>query len=524
VSRSALGKLKYIRIAAALLFFIPTSLIFLDPWHYIPTAVGDIITSFQIIPAALRVTVFLALNVIALAFIIGLTVAFGRVYCSTVCPLGTLQDIIIHLGKNIHRRKRFEYVKPPFVFHYTLFTIITVLVISGSIFLLNLFEPFSNYGRVLTNFVQPVITVLNNVTAGILNGFGFYSLYNIPLRIIHPEIYIVPFLSLAVVTYLSYFHGRLFCNSLCPAGALLGIISRIAFFKIAIDDNACNNCGACEKMCKANCIESETKRIDFSACIGCFNCIHACPTNGVVYARYQPESPKLEPVSFNSSRRTFFKSITIPAIGLVTQAGGNDDTTTAKPIGYFASKKIPVTPPGARGIKHFTDLCTACHLCVSSCPAQVLYPTFLEYGLTGIFQPKMNYDASYCNYDCTICGEACPTGAILPVDIDTKKLIQIGKAVFIRDDCVVVKNKKDCAACSEHCPTKAVHTIPYEGKLKIPELNNDICVGCGACEHACPTTPRKAIYIVSNSTHLQAHKPRIIKPESGFDSNKEFPF
>jgi ferredoxin len=524
VSRSTLGKLKNIRIAAALLFFIPTSLIFLDPWHFIPTAFSDTVTSFQLIPAVLRVTVFLALNMVAVAIVIGFTAAFGRVYCSTICPLGIFQDIIIRIQKKIHRRKRFGYTKPPFLFHYSLFTLTTILVLGGSVFLLNLFEPFSNYGRVLTNFVQPIITVINNITAGILNGFGFYSFYNIPPRVILPEVYIVPFLFLAIVTYLSYYHGRLFCNSLCPAGALLGLISRVSFFKIAIDENACNNCGACEKICKANCIESETKRIDFSACVGCFNCIHACPTNGVVYTRTRSRSSELRPVSFDSSRRTFFKSIAIPAIGLVTPTGDNSDSTTAKSVAYFASKKIPITPPGAKGTKHLTSLCTACHLCVSSCPSQVLYPTFLEYGLSGIFQPKMNYDASYCNYDCTICGEVCPSGAILPVDIDAKKLIQIGKAVFVREDCVVVKNKKDCAACSEHCPTKAVHTIPYEGKLKIPELNNDICVGCGACEHACPTTPRKAIYVISNPIHLQAQKPKVIKQEGGFDSNKEFPF
>jgi formate hydrogenlyase subunit 6/NADH:ubiquinone oxidoreductase subunit I len=136
----------------------------------------------------------------------------------------------------------------------------------------------------------------------------------------------------------------------------------------------------------------------------------------------------------------------------------------------------------------------------------------------------MNYNASYCNYECTTCGDVCPTSAILPLSIKEKKLVQIGKAVFIKDDCVVAAKKKDCAACSEHCPTKAVHTVPYEGKLKIPELNNDICIGCGACEHACPTTPRKAIYITSNSVHLQAQKPKVQKQEKAFDVKKDFPF
>jgi Fe-S-cluster-containing hydrogenase component 2 len=136
----------------------------------------------------------------------------------------------------------------------------------------------------------------------------------------------------------------------------------------------------------------------------------------------------------------------------------------------------------------------------------------------------MNFDASYCNYDCVVCGEVCPSGAILPLGAAAKKEVQIGKSTFVKDDCVVVSKKKDCAACSEHCPTKAVHTVPYEGKLKIPELNNDICVGCGACEHACPTTPRKAIYVTANPVHLKAQKPVLKKSENTYDATKEFPF
>jgi len=522
VSRSTLGRLKKIRIIAALIFFIPTSFLFLDPWHCIPTAVSDIVTSFQLIPSVVRIFVFTGLNIVALFIAIGLTVLFGRVYCSTICPLGTLQDVIIHLEKKIHRRKRFEYKKPPFAFHYSLLALTTIAVLAGSVLILNLFEPFSNYGRILTNFIEPVITMLNNFIADVLNRHSIYSFYNIPLRNISLEIFIVPFFFLSIIIYMSYKHGRLFCNSLCPAGAILSLVSRFTFFKLAVNEQTCNECGACEKVCKANCIESKTKQIDFSACVGCFNCIHACPTDGIIYSGAKHKSVG-KPV-FDKSRRTFFKAVAIPSVAFLTPVVTNPDSSSTNVEGYFKSKKHPVTPPGSKSIEHFTNLCTACHLCVSSCPTQVLYPTLFEYGLCGILLPKMNYDASYCNYDCTICGEVCPSGAILPVDIEIKKLIQIGKAVFVRNDCVVVKNKKDCAACSEHCPTKAVHTIPYEGKLKIPELNNDICIGCGGCEHACPTTPRKAIYVTSNLVHLQAQKPKVKKQDGGFDGTKEFPF
>lgn len=320
---------------------------------------------------------------------------------------------------------------------------------------------------------------------------------------------------------MSYFHGRLFCNSFCPAGAILGIISRISIFKIVIDENNCTECGACEKVCKANCIESETKNINYAACIACFNCIKVCPTDGVVYNR--PKYINIQVNLSEPSRRNFLKRAILPAIGVFLIENNQGEKNQLEKSNYFRVKKQPISPPGSQSITHFSNLCTACHLCVSACPTQVLYPTFFEYGISGLFQPSMNYTASYCNYDCTICTHICPTGAILPQSVESKKLIQIGRAEFYKDDCVVVAKEKECAACSEHCPTKAVYMIPYKGKLKIPELNNDLCVGCGACEHACPTTPRKAIYIIPNQIHQKSKKPEIKKQEK-IEIPEEFPF
>ncbi|MBA4312778.1 MAG: hypothetical protein C0417_09130 [Chlorobiaceae bacterium] len=453
-------------------------------------------------------------------FIIILTLLFGRVYCSTICPLGTFQDIVIYIKKKINKRYRFSYLKPSYAFHYFFLGLTFISVLIGSSIFLNLLEPFSNYGRILTTLIEPLTTLLNNGLAAVLSRFQIYSLYDIPLRSVETATLFGSIFFLVLITYLSYFHGRLFCNSLCPAGAILGLLSRLTIYKMTVDKNTCTECGACEKVCKANCIESKTKKIDFSACIGCFNCIKSCPTDGIIYTPAQYYKP-IQDKRFDSSRRLFFQSISIPIVGSVIQTAAQSDTVRS---GYWNTKRNPVSPPGSESIEHYSTYCTACHLCVSECPTRVLYPAFTEYGMVGIFQPKMNYDASYCNYECTTCGDVCPTGAILPLSIEKKKLVQIGKTVFIKDDCVVVAKKKDCAACSEHCPTKAVYTVPYEGKLKLPELNNDICVGCGACEHACPTTPRKAIYVTANSVHLQAQKPKVQKQEKIIDIKEDFPF
>ncbi len=139
-----------------------------------------------------------------------------------------------------------------------------------------------------------------------------------------------------------------------------------------------------------------------------------------------------------------------------------------------------------------------------------------------MMQPVMNYHKSFCTYNCTKCTEVCPTYALHPLALEAKKLTQIGKVNFIKDNCIVKTEKTACGACSEACPTKAVYMIPYEGNLLIPEVNNEICIGCGHCEFACPTTPYKAIYVDGNSVHMAAKPPKNEKAES--ETPVEFPF
>lgn len=512
-----LSELKKIRVWVSLLFLVPVVLLFTDPRNSIPDKAIELLTSLQLVPALIKAFSLIGWSVIGLVLIVLITLLFGRVYCSTICPLGTIQDIVIFLKRKIAKRKRYRYEKPQYLLHYLILALTAASFLLGNSTLLNLTEPFSNTGRIFTNLVEPATTWLNNLMAGTLAGYQLYFLYDVPLRSPDLAIIIGSVSFLAVIGYLAYSEGRFFCNSLCPAGAILSLISRMTLYKIKIDESSCSGCGACEKVCKANCIESETKKIDFSACVGCFNCIRSCPTEGIAFSLPRAE----EELSANRSRRSFFKAAALPVIGTLFQTVPQSDSTRS---GYWTSKRYPVSPPGSRSIDHFTTYCTACHLCVTVCPTQVLYPSFTEYGPAGIFQPRMNFDESFCNYECTKCGTVCPTGAILPLSVEDKKLVQIGKALFIKEDCVVVSKKKDCSACSEHCPTKAVRSVPYEGTLKIPELDVETCTGCGACEHACPTTPRKAIYVSSHRVHQLARKPVVEKQKDGFDSSKEFPF
>jgi formate hydrogenlyase subunit 6/NADH:ubiquinone oxidoreductase subunit I len=262
--------------------------------------------------------------------------------------------------------------------------------------------------------------------------------------------------------------------------------------------------------CKASCIDSRNKQIDYSRCVTCFNCIESCNRNALKYRFALPwknrtaapapaynyvkgEKPGKEVKSVDASRRRFLSAslVTGLAVGNLIAQEVSQSVLPKREL----KRQTPIAPPGAISFDHLREKCISCHLCVSKCPSHVIKPAFLEYGLGGIMQPKLYFDHGFCNYDCTICGEVCPTGAIQPLTIEEKNHTQMGQVQFILENCIVYYDETSCGACSEHCPTQAVHMVPYKGVLTIPEIDQNICVGCGACEHACPAIPFKAIYV-----------------------------
>jgi ferredoxin len=187
-----------------------------------------------------------------------------------------------------------------------------------------------------------------------------------------------------------------------------------------------------------------------------------------------------------------------------------------------ARRPRPAAPPGAGSVARLNRTCTACQLCVAACPTRVLQPAFLQFGLAGLLQPRLDYAAAYCDYECVRCGEVCPTGAIRALSAAAKKRVQVGRVRFVEDLCIVVTEWTACGACAEHCPTGAVHMVPYEGDLTLPKLDNDVCVGCGACEHACPVVPIRAIVVDGEPVHLTAAPPRETRPP--VHAPEDFPF
>lgn len=534
-----LQRLKPIRVAVAALFLVACALMFLDLRGAIATWLPDVVLPLQFIPAFAKTLTSVGVWTAGLVAVVALTALVGRVYCSTLCPLGTLQDVAIHLAER-KRRRRYRYDRPRYALHYAVGGVTLVAFAAGSLILLNALEPFSNFGRMMDALVRPLVVGVNNSIAMAGSAIGVHTVQPVPFHLPGVWIFLAAAAALAVIVYLSYNHGRLFCNTLCPAGALLSLLSRVSLFRIVIDHETCLECGLCEKVCKAACIDADNKKVDYAACVGCFNCITACPTVGLKYAGItgrKAGSAEAPPVSaarrrfMSGTMATFAGALAIPADSVLRSIAPADTAkqrmTTADSLGLRAAQAgigtHPVTPPGSTGVAHFSTRCTACHLCVSVCPTQVLRPALLEYGIAGILQPRMDYWTNYCTYDCVLCSTVCPSGAILPLTQDAKRDIQIGTARFIKEDCIVETKKKDCGACSEHCPTKAVKMVPY-GALMLPELTNELCVGCGACEHACPTTPYKAIFVLASDEHGRAKRPVIEKAVPSEEVPTEFPF
>ncbi len=518
-----LGFLKKLRVFVSLLFFFLTSLLFLDFTSSLSTALFSSVTYLEFVPSLLKFVNLFTFTSVGFLIILFLTAFFGRVYCSTVCPLGTVQDIISFFSIRIRKKRKFKFSQPLNKLRYSFLFITVITFLAGLIAAVNILDPYSNFGRIVVQFFKPAAVLLNNIAAYLLESLKLYWVYPSEIRGFRITSIILPVITLGLVGWLSYFKGRLYCNSVCPVGSLLGIISKFSLFKIEIDQSSCENCGHCGTVCKSSCIDVKNKTVDFTRCVSCFNCFEICPTLGLKYKYSYGKKQAVMSIEEENDRRKFLLSSTAYLFGYAGLSYGQNKVKvyTLNTVPVFI--KSPVSPPGSKSIERFNDICTACNLCVSACPTQVLQPSFLEYGFTGMFQPRFNNNYGYCNFDCLKCGEVCPTGAILPLKVEQKRLTQVGRAKFIKENCVVETQKTDCGACSEHCPTKAVRMIPYNN-LFLPEVKEEFCVGCGACEHACPTIPYKAIYVEGNPVHKAAEKPKEEKIEKKIDLKEEFPF
>jgi len=516
--------LRHIRTIFSVLVLLIFIFIFLDFRGILGEKAFAPILYLQFVPSFLKFIIAGAVSATGFIVVIGLTLLTGRSYCSFLCPLGIMQDAISRIGGMLKKRfRRYGYKKPWTFLRYFILVMTAGIMLLGGVYVLTILDPYSIFGRFMTFFGKPVALFINNQLASLLGRFDIYTLYRVDIKAFELAAYFVPAAFLLLVGILSLSYGRLYCNTVCPVGTFLGLLSKVSLFRIRFDEDKCTRCGKCALTCKSSCIDFLNKHVDISRCVDCFNCLDSCAENAISYGPVRLKRKVRKAEETDSSRRNFIAGSVLLLTG-ATQVIRAQEGVTPVPVKDSTVREdrlYPVSPPGSVSIESFISRCTACSLCISACPTSVLQPSVSEYGFASIMQPRMDYHSGFCNYDCTRCTEVCPTGAIMPLMIEAKKLTQIGKAVFIRDNCVVYTEGTACGACSEHCPTKACHMVPYEGNLLIPEIIDDICIGCGACEYACPTKPYKAIFVDGNPVHEAASKPEVEEVEKALD---DFPF
>ena len=468
----------------------------------------DWLAKIQFMPA------LLSANIIAFLFLIVLTLLVGRLYCSVICPLGIMQDVIIRIRKwTASKTKRkvglYKYLPPKAFVRRGILILFLIVVLLGllnvaAVSLASFIEPYSEFGRIVTAFGTPVYDGVNNWLADKSAADGSYTFVTIN-RVTSTMIFIIASVTFVVVALFAWFTGRGYCNEICPVGTILGFLSRYSWLKPVINSEICNGCHSCERHCKSKCIDSANKAIDYSRCVDCMDCIGVCRQGAIKFrhpskkeasrkfsniAYVKPSKPARE-TAVDKSRRAFLTTSGIltgvavakaaeKTVGKVTD-GGLTPLKDKKPH----ARKLRMVPPGAISQAHINQHCVGCQLCIEACPNGLLSPST---DLATLMQPVMEYTNDYCHPECTACSNVCPAGVFHPLDEVAKSSWKIGTAVVNLDACLSANGTDSCGNCERHCPAGAITMaqVSETDSRLMPVVNENACVGCCACEYNCP--------------------------------------
>lgn len=487
--------LRKIRIALAAVFFVGLTLLFLDFTGTLHRWLGWM-AKVQALEA------ILALNAVVIVGLVALTLIFGRIYCSVICPLGIVQDIFGWIGKKA-KKNRYTYSKAKQSLRVGVFTFFIISLVLGGSVIVQLLAPYSAFGRIATNLLQPVYLFGNNVLADIAEHYDSYAFYHTDVWLRSITSLAIAAVTLVVLAVLAWRNGRTWCNTICPVGTLLSVFAKFSWLKIRIDTDKCKNCSLCAKNCKAACIDFKNHEIDYTRCVVCGDCIESCHSGAISLTAHRPKEASKPQQPVDTSKRSFLLATAMATTAALAQEEKKVDGGLAEIIDKKApERQTPLVPPGAQSLKNIETRCTGCQLCISECPNGVLRPST---DLMHLMQPVMAYDRGYCRPECTRCSDVCPAGAIKPLDEVEKSSIQIGHAVVSPEHCLSAKGENECGNCARHCPTGAIEMVPTdpddELSPSVPAVNEEACIGCGACEYLCPVRPLSAIYVEGHEVH-----------------------
>ena len=435
------------------------------------------------------------------------TIILGRWFCSWVCPLGTTLDASDRLCASARKGRASNLYDSRRLKLYLLVVVLLAALL----------------GAQLTGWLDPLsiaqrsyVLVVHSYCANLADGL-FGSLHRIPLvhhltDPIHsgvraaldsqqPRIYLghwaFAFMLLAVLLP-GLVLRRYWCRNLCPLGALLAITSGWGIFKRRVSD-ACTQCGRCARSCPMGAISKDGQKTLTGECTQCMTCRAICPTHAITFGRKQP-AEQAEPVDVTRRGLIVSAAAGIAAVPLV---GMN----ITRSLGAGNGEPTVIRPPGAKPEEEFLSRCVRCGACMRVCKTNGLHPTWFETGLEGMWTPRLIPRIGYCDHNCTLCGQVCPSQAIRSLTLEEKHTIAIGKARIDRNGCIPWAGAArlregpgswedcNCAVCEEACPipTKAIRfntvTATLNGspvEIRRPVIEEDLCTGCGFCEKVCP--------------------------------------
>lgn len=464
------------------------------------------LAKIQFIPAVLSV------NVAALIFLLLLTLLFGRVYCSVICPLGILQDVASWLRGKVSSKKngvfRFSYVPEHRRLRVGVLIAFVALFVLGLSQLLaaavaGLIEPYSAYGRIASQIFTPVVYFFNNLLAGWSASHSNYVFAPVAYAV-SASVLGVAIITLVTVVVLAWRGGRDYCNTICPVGTILGYLSKFSLLKIRIDADKCRGCCLCSRACKAKCIDFKAHAVDHSRCVACMDCIGRCKDGAISYTWCRPKAS--EPVlatETDKGRRSFVLTAGVVAASLAYDAmAKTDGGLTPLKDKQKAKRVAKIAPAGSKGTRHLSQHCTACQLCIQNCPSLVLKPGT---DLATFMQPELDFTAGYCDPACTTCSNICPVGAILPITPEQKSSVKIGTAVVDAEICISATEGVNCGSCAAHCPAGAIVMVddPEHPGNKRPAVSEEICIGCGSCEYHCPVGTVESMAATTAAIHVE---------------------
>ena len=448
--------------------------------------------------------------------VVGATVLLGRFFCGWACPLGaTLDFMSATLFRKLRRGKAV-----PESWRMGKYLVLAFLAVS-SLFTLQLVFLFDPISIIIRSFAVAVYPAINLAA----NSF-FGALYGTPADRFSEPVYGVlkdnllafeqPYFRMAGlvgsvfvgIIALEYFQRRFWCRNLCPLGAMLGLLGRAGIVKRRVSEPDCISCGVCERRCRMGAIKEDFIAAGRSECIECMDCKADCPESAISFTG--SVSSKGAPLDI--SKRGVIYSV---ALGIAAAPVFKAEAHVKAPDPSL------VRPPGALPEEEFLARCTRCGECMRVCIANGLQPSMFEAGLAGLWSPVLVPRIGYCEYNCTLCGQVCPTGAIKRLKLDEKKKTKLGLAEVDRSHCLPWKGDSECIVCEEHCPTadKAIKlrdedVLTMTGevvKLKRPYVDEELCVGCGICETKCPMTGLAAIRVTSRG-ESRAGGPDFLYP------------